>query len=280
MEKKMGWSWISGGLFILTRWFPRLRPAGWGYLYNWLAKKDETGQLIFMNYGYLEGDDLLPLQPEDEAFRSSIQLYQRVVRGIDIKNKNLLEVGSGRGGGGDFYLRYHSPCFYTGVDLSKKAIERCVQRFKYSNAKWLRGSADALPVASGEFDIVINVESSHSYPSISNFLSEVYRALRPGGCFAYCDLLVDEGIGSMKEFESASRAAGLLLIEKEIITAGVLRALDRITQLREKQIKDEVPRLFHPILRDFSGVKNSLVYNLLKQGKIKYICYMMRKPKI
>lgn len=276
----MGWSWISGGLFILTRWFPWLRPAGWGYLYNWLAKRDETGQLVFMNYGYLENEDLLPLQPKDEAFRSSIQLYQRVVRGIDIQNKDMLEVGSGRGGGGDFYLRYHSPCSYTGVDLSQKAIERCVQRFKYSNAKWLCGSADALPVASGAFDIVINVESSHSYPSISNFLSEVYRALRPGGYFAYCDLLVDEGIDSIAELESAIRTAGLLLVEKEIITPCVLRALDRVTQLREQQIKDEVPRLFHFLLRDFSGVKDSLVYNLLKQGKIKYICYMMKKPSI
>lgn len=274
----MNLSWLSGGLFSLTRWFPKLRPMLWGYLYNWLAKKDETGQLLFMNYGYAGEQDLLPLREEDLEFKWSIQLYQAVIRGIHLKDKDVLEVGSGRGGGGDFYLRYHAPRSYTGVDLSKQAVERCVQRFHFPNARWLCASADALPLEPGSVDVVVNVESSHSYPSIRDFLSEVHRVLKPGGYLAYCDLMVHEGIDSISEFEAAIRATGLLVMDKEVITPQVLRALDLLTQWREEKIKAEAPRLYRSVLRDFSGVKDSLVYTLLKEGRIKYIRYQVRKP--
>ena len=43
-----------------------------------------------------------------------------------------------------------------------------------------------------EFDIVINVESAHNYPSLPRFLSEVHRVLKPGGYFSWTDAMTKE----------------------------------------------------------------------------------------
>ena len=53
-----------------------------------------------MNYGYLPDDrsTSLQLDPTDESDRLCIQLYEAVVSGVDLHGKEVLEVGSGRGG--------------------------------------------------------------------------------------------------------------------------------------------------------------------------------------
>ena len=50
------------------------------------------------------------------------------------------------------------------------------------------GDAERMPFPDASFDAVVNVESSHCYPSMPAFLSEVRRVLRPGGHFLYADL--------------------------------------------------------------------------------------------
>ncbi|MDQ8039285.1 MAG: hypothetical protein REH83_02645 [Rickettsiella sp.] len=54
-----------------------------------------------MNYGYLNTDDkFLLLEPTDEPHRLFIQLYDFVVNDISLQDKDIIEVGCGRGGGG------------------------------------------------------------------------------------------------------------------------------------------------------------------------------------
>jgi ubiquinone/menaquinone biosynthesis C-methylase UbiE len=45
-----------------------------------------------------------------------------------------------------------------------------------------------MPFPDASFDAVINVESSHCYPSMGRFLSEVHRVLRPRGSLLFADL--------------------------------------------------------------------------------------------
>lgn len=55
-----------------------------------------------MNYGFvaLEPDvSELDLAEEDENDRYFLQLYNHVATAVDLKGKQVLEVGSGRGGG-------------------------------------------------------------------------------------------------------------------------------------------------------------------------------------
>ena len=48
----------------------------------------------------------------------------------------------------------------------------------------LRNLPDDARLAEGNFDAVLNVESSHCYPDIDKFYAEVLRMLKPGakGC--------------------------------------------------------------------------------------------------
>ena len=78
----------------------------------------------FLNYGYMPldaGVTVLELQPGDESDRASIQLYNRVAGARDLRGKEILEVGCGRGGGSSFIARYLHPRSVTGIDLSERA---------------------------------------------------------------------------------------------------------------------------------------------------------------
>ena len=270
-------NWIGGGFLRLTQRSARLRPILWRWLYNQLASRDRSGHLLFMNYGYAEENEslALKLQPQDEPFRYPIQLYAHVVSAIDLRGKDVLEVGCGRGGGGAFLVRYREPRLFTGVDISEPAIEWCQQHLPFPNARWLQGRADALPVPDASIDVVVNVEASHCYPSMAGSLSEVTRALRPGGYFAFCDMRRPEGVATLdRSFDES----GLKQLEHRVITPQVLRALDRVSPEKELRIASRVPRLFRPAFRGFFAVKSTPLYNMLATGQMTYLSYLLQKP--
>lgn len=268
-------SFIAGSFFALTQLAPRWRPALWRFWYDALARRDAAGLLLFMNYGYDDGAAMPGLLPADEPFRYAIQLYAHAVRGIDLSDKDVLEVGCGRGGGGSYFLRYCDPRSYTGVDLSSAAIAWCQNQLKFPRTNWVQGCADNLPAPDSSVDVVVNVESSHSYPSVPGFLQEVCRVLRPGGHFAFADLRKEE---QMPELDEQIDRCGLLRIEHALITKNVVRALDAITQRREAQIEAGVPRALRAAFRDFAGVRNSVLYRMLAADRLRYFSCLLQKP--
>jgi len=247
----------------------------WRFWYDSLASKDRAGELLFMNYGYDADEHSLPLLPADEPFRYSIQLYAHVTKGINIAAKDVLEIGCGRGGGGSFIVRYHHPNSYTGVDLSETAIAWCQSKLNLPATQWIHGRADSLPMPNNSVDLVINVESSHTYPSMPLFLREVQRVLRPGGYFAFCDVRMAEQI---PELEQQFAESGLDRINLHFITRNVLRALDGITAVREQQILTKVPRLFRAAFRDFAGIKDSILHRMMAADKLQYVSCLLQKP--
>ena len=84
------------------RWF-------WKKWYNIFAKRARNPELKLMNYGYDSQNMDLRLEKEDEVERFSIQLYHYVTSHADMKNKDILEVGSGRGGGAAYIAKYLDP---------------------------------------------------------------------------------------------------------------------------------------------------------------------------
>jgi len=247
----------------------------WHKVYNKLAAMDRSGELLFINYGYAEESDQdhLDLQPHYEPHRYAIQLYNHVIDEIDVKNKDLLEIGCGRGGGGAFILSHKQPRTFTGVDLSETAIKRCAEKFPFNNARWLQGSADKLPISDQNMDVVLNVESSHCYPCIKSFLSEVKRILRPNGYLALCDLRAAKDV---KILDHQLRNSGLQVIHRRIITPQVQKALDLISSSREAMIRDLFPRLLVNAAHDFFAVKGSSVYQMLKSGELVYLSYVLK----
>ena len=87
--------------FLSLTSYPAFRRIIWKPVYEGLAKHFKISDWHFMNYGYAPADTApaLVLLPHDEVNRYPIQLYHFMAAKTDIKDKQVLEVGSGRGGG-------------------------------------------------------------------------------------------------------------------------------------------------------------------------------------
>ncbi|WP_315815359.1 class I SAM-dependent methyltransferase [Paraflavitalea speifideaquila] len=178
--------------FLSLTEYPAFRRMIWKPVYEGLARYFKINDWHFMNYGYAPGAEhvSLTLLPHDEINRYPIQLYHFLAQKTSIKDKHVLEVGSGRGGGASYISRYLYPARITGMDIAKNAVRLAKERHQESNLDFMQGDAEKLPFANESYDVVINVESSHAYGSVPRFLSEVKRVLKPGASF-YVPTFVD-----------------------------------------------------------------------------------------
>jgi SAM-dependent methyltransferase len=189
---------------------PTLRRGFNRVFYNYLSRLDRGGNVILMNYGYEDLDPqaaVIPMEAQDEPDRLCLQLYHRVAGSLDLQGKDVLEVGSGRGGGASYVKRALGPASVTGVDYSIEAVRFCQEHHKLDGLRYVHGDAEDLPCEEGSFDAVYNIESSHCYGNLRTFLGEVHRVLRPGGQCSWADFRTPV------EMEGQYCSAQILLVE-------------------------------------------------------------------
>ena len=245
----------------------------WKWWYQRISKAHNKVDFRFMNYGFIDNNSPV-LEPEDEPYRLFIQLYHMNVRDIDLKNKQVLEVGSGRGGGASWIAKSKSPSSLIGVDFSKEAVTLCNDWYEQENLNFIEGNAQDLPFDADSFDIVYNVESSHCYGDINKFVSEVFRVLRKDGYFCWTDFRDEE---TMKKTEEIFQNVGFSVASKKEITDEVVDALDMINDAKKERITELVPRTIRRSFETFAGVQGTPVYDSFKSGKLKYYRYQMVK---
>ena len=259
---------LAGFIFFFSK---KIKHFLWKRIYDRLANTYEYFDWAFMNYGfdYNNKSNEPPLGDEDEEYRYCIQLYHHTVEQLAVQDKTVLEVGSGRGGGTSYIARYLNPKKITGIDYSKNAIKLCNRIHNEHNLRFVEGDASDLPFEDDSQDVVINVESSHCYPSIPQFLSEVKRVLKPGGLFAWTDVCPTEAVN---DYEEAFNTCGMKTIDYYQITDNVLRALDadKINEVKNEIISKSTPFYLKGIIKDFSGMKDTAIYNTLKNGRTQY----------
>jgi ubiquinone/menaquinone biosynthesis C-methylase UbiE len=228
-----------------------------------------------MNYGYAaEGSPALTLETRDEPDRHWVQLYHHVAGAVDLTGSVVLEVGSGRGGGASFIKRYLKPARMIGVDLSPDAVTLSGERHRMDGLEFRVGDAERLPFDDNSFDAVVNVESSHCYPSIERFLEEVRRVLLPGGYFLYADF---RGSNSLEGWQRALKSSRLSLLQETDITGHVIAALDKDEARKLELIDRLVPRLLRPSFLDFAAVRGSTLYEGFRTGTYTYRSFVLRK---
>lgn len=246
-------------------------------MYNSMASIIKEPEWRFMNYGY-EDIESIGVKPEllieDEEYRHSIQLYHHLALNIDIRNKRILEIGCGRGGGSAYLSKYCDPLQVTGLDYSTKAINFCRSSYDFKNLDFIVGDAENLPLQDNSFDIVFNVESSHCYSSMENFLGEVSRVLKPGGFLLLTDFREDSHVDM---FKNGIHNSGLSIISSFDITKNVYSALDTFNEARVKLISKNVPKPFVGLFKEFAGVKGTTIYQRLGENRIKYLSFVMQK---
>ena len=260
--------------FFFINLFPRLKKFSWKVWYNFISTRFKNDFFKFMNYGYYHKSFDLKLENSDEIERYPIQLYHHLCSKVNLENLKVLEVGSGRGGGASFISRYHKPSKMYGIDLSPKAVDLCNENYNIDNLNFLIGDSENIPFENSFFDVVINVESSHCYPSISRFVNEVSRVLKPGGCFLYCDFVINSSIDDHLEKLDHKD----LVSEKYTnITENIIKASDLMTEQRKNLLKKVKSNYLKRVLESFAAVKGSKIYNSFVDGHYKYISLKMTK---
>jgi SAM-dependent methyltransferase len=245
--------------------------------YQYLSGLDKDASVTFMNYGYAQLNPQardIELRPEDLPNRYCIQLYHRVSEGVELRGKNVLEIGSGRGGGASFIARYRQPSSMTGLDFSSKAIAFCQGHYRDEGLSFLHGDAERLPLPANSFDAVINVESAHCYNSMERFLREVTRVLRTGGHFLFADLREQGTVPLLRE---QLKRAGLRLLEEELINANVLKALELDSERKLALIRSKAPKFMRGRVEEFAGLKGSPVYKRFLTGEWEYMRFALQK---
>lgn len=252
-----------------------LYKAIWKTSYQVISRRWRTDEWTFMNYGWLPeaGADELALAPEDEKNRYFIGLYHQLASRLDLKDKRVLEVGSGRGGGASWIARHYAPARLVALDYSPEAIKLSRQwHAGVGNLEFREGDAEQLPFPDGTFDVVINVESSHCYGNMEAFIAEVVRVLRPGGTFAWVDM---RSLRMIERTERAFANEHLRPLEVDTLNAGVLRALDAADDLKKDIMKDL--GVGSGLFRQFSGAKGSALYNAIAKGEVQYMLKILEK---
>jgi SAM-dependent methyltransferase/NAD(P)-dependent dehydrogenase (short-subunit alcohol dehydrogenase family)/acyl carrier protein len=221
---------------------------------------------FFLNYGYLslgdgEADEAVAEVAAEEFNASSIRLAHELIGGTQLSGLDVLDVGSGRGGtvallAGTF------GAVATGVDLSPEAVAFCRTAHRHPDVRFEVGDAEHLPCDDATFDIVTNLESSHTYPDLRAFLGEVRRVLRPGGRFLHADLLAGP---RWNEVRALLEVLGFTIESDREITANVLASCDAVAADRTAAFSEH-----SATMDNFLAVPGSPVYEQMATGAWEY----------
>ncbi len=263
-------------LFLNLTDYPAFRRFIWKPIYEAMAKKITIPDWQFMNYGYAPSnrEPLLTLHPEDEINRYPLQLYHYMASMLNIEGLEMLEVGSGRGGGAWYIKKYLKPKKITGLDIAGNAVKLANKNYAGKDLHFVQGNAENLPFANESFDVVINVESCHAYGSVPAFLKEVKRVLRPGGYFLCADMRSPSG---MKTLKNNLDATGMHISVQEDITMNVINAIESEETIKQRRISNHIPKWLAKPFKEFAGVKGSKIHEDLKACLLVYHRFVLQK---
>lgn len=246
-----------------------IRRPMWRIWHNLISKFDKKNEVVFMNYGYtsLNGEKKLDLKKEDKSDEYCINLYHKVANQVDLSGKDVLEVGSGRGGGASYIKRYLEPETYTGVDISSTVINFCNKKHEVDGLSFKKGKAEEIPFSANKFDAVINVESARCYSSINAFFREVKRVLKNDGHFLFADMIKK---GDVDEVEKELEEAGFEVEQKTNITKNVVEALDVDNERRQSLVTSLIPKFLRGGFLEFAGAKGTKRYKSFASGEMNY----------
>ena len=232
------------------------------------------GHAYFLNFGYVPDGSPEHAQvslPPHALNKTCVKLVLELVGDTDLRGRRVLDIGCGRGGTVSVVRKYADPMLIVGVDLSRDAIAFCRRVHAGAGVRFYEGDAEHLEFADATFDVVTNVESSHSYPDVSSFYREVHRLLVPAGAFLYTDLFA-----AARYRAQIAQLTGLgFAIESERdITRNVLLSCDESAQTHRGAFQAGPG---DPGFDSFLGMPGSQVYQEMADGRSTYRMLRLRK---
>ena len=241
--------------------------VGYREFYNDVTRRLQQSGMgaasFFLNYGYVslgEGDEARFEVPAEVFNRNSVRLAFELIGSTQFNGRRVLDVGCGRGGTVALLAETFA-AEATGVDLSPEAIAFC--RSTHGNGTTFEvGDAEHLPFPSGSFEILTNMESSHTYPNLRAFYTEVRRVLVKDGIFLYTDLLP---VPRWAEVRMLLASLGLRTESDRDITANVLASCDDVAANRTKAFGGS-----SEMIDNFLAVPGSAVYEQMNSRAWEY----------
>jgi ubiquinone/menaquinone biosynthesis C-methylase UbiE len=142
------------------------------------------------------------------------------------------------------------------------------------NLSFQHGDAEALPFEAGSFDVVVNVESSHTYGRPARFFCEAVRVLKPQGYFLIVDF---RGKTEVAGWRQQLLDAGFTLLREENITRNIVKALELDHERKTGLINNNAQGLFQKPFQAFSGTKDSVTYKTFDNGEMEYLFFVLQK---
>ena len=253
-------------------------------LYNHLARAYPISDWTCMNYGYaaLPSEAWTGPSDGDNDEQRGLDLYWRIAtsgpRGAALEGLDLLEIGSGRGGGAAFIARALAPHHLTGVDFAATSVALANEHYgSQSNLSFAQGDAEALTLPDAAFDVVLNIESAHCYASVPRFLGEASRVLRPGGALLFAGFASRTG-GAYDRLVAALEGCPLEFVRIDDITPNILASL-RMDEDRKQAL---IAKTLGPWMKSFAtgayAMEGTAMRTALEVGETAYLAAVLFKP--
>ncbi|CAF1095480.1 unnamed protein product [Adineta steineri] len=235
-----------------------------------------VNELQLMNSGYADLDEHI----DDNTGYYSKKLYEQVLANVTLTDRNILEVGSGRGAGAAWCVRTYAPRSYVGIDPSQDIINLCEQCYSTIPrlSFMIADPKTHLPFQNESMNVVLSIETTNIFDEIvavKKFVDELIRVLTPNGYFLWCGLCNRDGSSVLIDYLTENNA--FIIKEKVNITRNVLHALDIQNNSRADFIDHYVQVADRKYCRQLAGLPGTQLYDNMKQGRAEYWRVVFRK---
>ena len=230
-----------------------------------------------MNCGLISDQPVQGKHADNSEEQHSYELYSQLIADTPLQGKDVLELGSGRGGGACFLLETQSPRRLVALDYAPRTIRWCRRNFSRPGLDFICGDANNPPFPEASFDVIVAVEVTHCIPDKAAFLSAVARILRPGGRLLIADFFYrrPDAMHALEKFDSAVANSNFNTIAIDDWTVGVIAAIEADSERRKTDIQRSVPRFLRELSIQFASTTASSTYTAMQAGRTVYRRYVL-----
>lgn len=118
----------------------------------------------------------------------------RVLAGLDLRGKRVLDIGCGTGGITMRLAETHGAAEVTGIDVEAPVIERARQKADAcgvsDRVRFIQVAPGPLPFPDARFELIFSKDAIIHIPDKEALFADLFRLLAPGGIFAASDWLI------------------------------------------------------------------------------------------